>query len=144
VRLAGPFWQGFRLGYLQAHGIALVLCLMGCHLSPATTAAVTTIATVQTIDAGIDVFVKWDAVEEHNISAAAIDACHGLHDAVEYATCTARVTVPRRRPIDAAKSAIRVYREALAAGRDGTGGDFPAVALDVIRALGALGIRVTP
>lgn len=123
-----------------------VLCLLlsGCRLSPKAQAAVATIATVQTIDAGIDVFVRWDQQEEHNIAAAAIDACHGLHERTEYEACARSIVEPRRKPIDAAKAAIKVYRESLAAGGDATAGNLPGVALDVIRALGALGIKVTP
>jgi hypothetical protein len=118
--------------------------LAACHLSPKATAAVATIARVQTLDAGIAAFVEWDAAEEQAIAVGAVESCKGQQARSTYKLCTDAYVVPRRAPIDRAKQAIKVYREALAAGGDVQAGNLAGVALDAIRALGAVGIKVLP
>jgi hypothetical protein len=111
-------------------------------ITPKTGVMIGVVATVQTVDDGIERFGAYVVTEEHNIEVAAITGC--LHElpGEPYNTCTKAITEPRRRPIDKAKVAIRAYKDVLQLGAAAAAGDVAQAAGAVIDALGAVGIRV--
>lgn len=126
-------------------GAALVLVLLSlasCGASTKTIVATTAIATVQTVDQGIETFTTWAVHEEDRIASAAIAGCSDRRTVDSYKACTDTIVTPRRTPIDKAKSAIRIYRQALAAGGAVAAGDIANAAAAVVGALAAVGITV--
>ncbi len=94
---------------------ALLLC--ACKASPQVIATTTTIATVQTADAGIDYFESHVTDWEVAIARDAVDGCKTSATREAYKACTDAITGPRRQPIDRVKLAIRLYRAAVAGGQ---------------------------
>ena len=95
---------------------ALLLCA-ACRTSPAVVATTTTIATVQTADAGIDYFESHVTDWEVRIAQDAVEGCKTSPTREAYKACTAGVAGPRRQPIDRVKLAIKLYRTAVVAGQ---------------------------
>jgi hypothetical protein len=125
--------------------LLLAVCLApvaGCGASTKTIVATTAIATVQTVDEGIEQFTTWAVHEEDRIASAAIAGCSDRRTMDAYKACTDAIVTPRRAPIDKAKSAIRIYRQALAAGSAVAAGDIANAAAAVVGALAAVGITV--
>lgn len=122
--------------------IAVVLLVAACGATTKQIAATATIATVQTVDAGIAEFTRWALDEEDRIADEAISACKGKATPSAYRACTDAVTTPRRAPIDRARSAIKLYRAALAGGSSLAQRDLEVNAQAVIEAVGAVGIKV--
>ena len=133
-----------RIAAVIAAAILAAWLVTGCANGPSVVVATTaTIATVQTLDAGIAAFASWDLLEERNIADKAVALCKG-GKAPDYMPCVNAYVSPKRAPIDKAKSAIHVYRAALAAGSAVSTSDVDAAAQAVVSALAALGIKVTP
>ena len=125
--------------------LLIAALLVGCSHSPSVVVATTaTIATVQTLDAGIAAFASWDVLQEGKIADSAISLCKDRPTPSSYIACTQVYVSPLRAPIDKAKSAIHVYRAALAAGAAVSIADVDAAAQAVVSALAALGIKVQP
>lgn len=133
-------WAALRVWLATA--LACALLAAGCGASTKTIVATTTIATVQTLDQGIETFTTWAVPEEDRIASAAIAGCAGERTIATYRRCTEGITAPRRAPIDRAKTAIRIYRQALAAGAAVQAGDLANAAAAVVAGLAAVGITI--
>lgn len=94
---------------------ALLLC--ACRTSPQVIATTTTIATVQTVDAGIDYFEAHVTDWEVKIAQDAVEGCKTSPTRDAYKACTAAIAGPRRQPIDRVKVSLKLYRMAVVAGQ---------------------------
>ncbi len=119
-----------------------ILCLTGCPTSKAVAGYTVAIASVDTIGAGIDAYATQAPQLEDKIAAEAVTTCKGQQPRVAYDTCTATYVTPRRAPLDKARTAIAVYRSALAAGSGVAEGDLLSAGAAVVTALATLGIHV--
>lgn len=117
----------------------LVFLLVFSTACPGTVAI---IATVKSVDEGIDVFTTWAVAEESKIADTAVASCRNKMTRPEYEACTAKILEPRRAPIDKAKTAIRVYGEAVKLAQGVRTGDVLAAAAAVTGALAAVGVKV--
>lgn len=123
--------------------LASAALLAGCaSRSPKVVAATATIATVQGLDDGIDVFTQQDEIAEHRIAGEVIAACRQFPSRADYLKCAVAEEVKRRGPWDAARKAIATYQGLLAAGSGAADGDIGKAAAGVISALAAVGINV--
>jgi hypothetical protein len=100
------------------------------------------IATVKTLDAGIDTFTKWAVDEEAKIADDAVAKCKDSADRATYDSCVDAVVKPRRAPIDKAKFAVRLYGDALQAAHGAQTGDLLQAAAAATDALAACGISI--
>lgn len=120
----------------------LPVAVAGCRASPQVVAATATIATVQSIGAGVDAFSNWAVGEERAIMDEVLATCRAAPTRPAYYECANGIRGPRRERIDRVRDAIRVYRSALAIGGDVANGDVARLGADVIAALATVGIRV--
>lgn len=124
--------------------IGLAVLCAGCVTAPTPKQVAITalVATVDTIDDALPIYDQWEGPEEHEIARMAVAGCDGLHPREAFMACTANLSAPRRAKIDRVRAAKRVYRQAVELGADAAAGNPLGAAMDLIRALGDVGIVV--
>ena len=106
------------------------------------TPKVVVIATVKTVDEGVNVFKTWAVTEEDHIASDAVAKCKDALSRSAYDSCVNGVVEPRRAPIDKVKAAMKVYLDVVSAAGGVVAGNVVEAARALTQAFADIGIKV--